>query len=196
MFLTSRKIIPLSLFSLFFYIVIFHLLLQKSAVPNVEELITMLSCDKKQQAPVKIAASKPQLSNVVPSETFCSTSVTPRQRPKPMNTTIATAALGSSPVLKRALFPNPSSIQQASQSPDVTCSFANPPSTNSDSTDTRFQPTDHTQKPFSVTPPPEAASFDNLFPSNTGNANCTLVFVFHGCRNVSAYFIRASKLEG
>ena len=153
-----------------------YLSFQKSTVPNVDELITALGCDKKQQPPAKVVPLKPQLSTVVPSETFCSTSVTPRQRPKPMDTVVTTTVLGSSPVLKRALFPNPSSIQQASQSPDVTCSFVNPPSANTDCADTRFQPTDHTQKPFSVTPPQEATSFDNLFPSNTGRLYYQHVF--------------------
>lgn len=144
-----------------------------------------LSCDKKpQQPPVKLPLPKSQLSNAVPSETFCSTSVTPRQRPKPLNANISAAPIGSSPVLKRALFPNPS-IQQVSKSPEIASSFPNPPSTNADCPDTRFQPTEHTQKPFSVTPPPESASFENLFPSNTGKHRYIIRYTW--CKNTSSF---------
>lgn len=150
---------------------------QKAPVPNVEELISSLSSDNKKQPqpPVKLPPPKSQLSNAVPSETFCSTSVTPRQRPKPLNSTITSAPLGSSPVLKRALFPNAASIQQAvSQSPDVAAAFA-APANATECTDTRFQPTDHTQ------PPSETTSYENLFPSNTGK-KATLDYVFFANR--------------
>lgn len=141
----------------------FYFNFQKSPVPNIEELIITFANDKRPitntQSATKLLPTKSQLSNVAPVESFYKTSVTPRQRPKPINSNISVTSVGSSPVLKRALFSN--AVQpQILQPSDVGDSF---PKTvvSSDNIDGRFPSS-------SGSPSVEENTFNNLFPSNAG----------------------------
>jgi hypothetical protein len=161
------------------------ILLQKSPVPNVEKLTSTSEADIGQlqqqqqqqqqvlhqepsaasQPAIKTQSIKSQLANVIPDESYCcTTSITPRQRPKPSSASIVSTQLGSSPVLKRALFPNALGHSGTSQSPEVTNSFGNP-STIPESVDARFQHTSESARSPSVM---EKAKLDDLFPPYSG----------------------------
>lgn len=117
------------------------------------------------QAASKTPLVKSQPTNAVPDESYCcttTTSITPRQRPKPsLNAGIVNTQLGSSPQLKRALFPN----AVVGHSPDVTNSFGNTSASVVESVDVRFQRASVSGgSPSSI----EKAKLDELFPPYSG----------------------------
>jgi len=117
------------------------------------------------QTSSKAPLVKPQLTSSVPDESYCcTTSITPRQRPKPLNAGVVTTPLGSSPVLKRALFPSAVTHSGVSLSPDVTTPFINP-STTVESVEARFQ---HASISSASPSSMEKAKLNDLFPPYSG----------------------------